>query len=117
MQAVDRILNCSALQNDAVASAKRFHRLNADFLFHQLRHHQLGKTSKMRIHQVGRHQHRIEMESVFGCDLQHVKVNMRILVAGKADEAQFAGLPGFDQCLRRAALTEDAVGIIEARIS
>jgi len=58
----------------------------------------------MGVHDVERHLHRVELESVIGCDLQHVEVDVRIFVAGEPDVADLACLLASSMLLQLPAL-------------
>ena len=47
-------------------------------------------------------------------DLEHVQMDVRVLVPGEADVAELARLPGLDQRRVGAVLVEDAVRILVA---
>ena len=68
----------------------------------------------MGVHDVDRHLHRVEVEVVFLRDLEHAQVDERVLVAGEADEAELALLPGVEEGFHRAVLLEDAVRVFHA---
>ena len=68
----------------------------------------------MRVHDVERHLRGVEPEAVFPRHFQHVQMDVRILVAGKSDVADFAGLARFEHGGVRAFLIEDAVRILKA---
>ena len=69
----------------------------------------------MRIHHVERHLDRVELESVFLRDLEHVEVDARVLVPGEADVAELPRLPPLDQRrVRSFLLVEDPMGILVA---
>ena len=110
MQTVDR-LHSLAFQNDLVPHG--LHSQDSDSLLHKLGQNQLFKAAEMGIHHVERHLDRVEVESVISCNLQHVKVDVRILMAGKTDVADFARPFGFEHCFLRALLGEDAVRIFK----
>src|SRR5665213_1830202 len=68
----------------------------------------------MRVHRIERHLNRIEMETVFLRRLQHIQVNMRVLMAGKSDKANLARAFGIEKGFHGAMRREDAVGVVEA---
>src|SRR5665213_1284304 len=68
----------------------------------------------MRVHRIERHLNRIEMETVFLRRLQHVQMNMRVLMAGKSDKANLARAFGIEKGFHGAMRREDAVGVVEA---
>lgn len=61
----------------------------------------------MGTHYVERHLHGIEAEIVLGGDLQHVKMDLRIFMAGEPDKPYFARFFGFQQCFLGSALSKD----------
>ncbi len=111
MQAVHR-LDRAAFENDS--TAKAFHPQDADLPLQGLWDYQLRKASKVRIHDVDRHLHGVEVESVPVGDLEHVEVNARVLVPCEPDESHLARLLRLHHRFHRAALGEDPVGIIES---
>ena len=60
----------------------------------QHRHDDVLEAVEMRIEHVQRHLDGIEGEVVAEPDLEHVLVDMRALMAGEADEADFSSLLG-----------------------
>jgi hypothetical protein len=68
----------------------------------------------MGIHDVQRHLYRIEVKVVSFGGLQHVKMNVRMLVAGEANEADLASLLRFKHRLERAAFAENALVVSRA---
>ena len=73
------------------------------------------QAAELRVENVQRHLRRIEMEVVRRRLLQHAQMHHRILVPCKSDEANLSGLFGRDGSFERAALTEDAVRIVESQ--
>src|SRR5262249_21652489 len=66
------------------------------------------------VQRVDRHLDGVESHSVRTGDLEHVKVDVRALVPGEADEADLAGLAGRLHRLPRSTRGEDPLWIIEA---
>ncbi len=71
------------------------HSQHANLLLDQLGQNQFRETSIVRIHYVERHLHGVEFETQLCRDFQHVKVNVGILVPGKAEVADLSGLACF----------------------
>ena len=69
----------------------------------------------MRVHDVERHLAGIEVEAPLLRHGEHLQVDARILVAGKADVAELALFLGLHEAFHGPALGEDPVGIIEAQ--
>ena len=80
--------NPLAFQNDSVCH--RLHAQHADLLLYEFRQNHLREATKMRVHHVQRHLHGVEVEAVILRDFQHIKMNVRIFVAGESDIANFA---------------------------
>ena len=74
----------------------------------------MSKATEVSIHQVQGHLHSVELEPVLGGRFQHVEMNTRILMPGKADEPNLARLLGGHKGLHRTAGGKDSVGIVEA---
>ena len=62
------------------------------FCSHRLGNDELREAAEVRVHDVDRHLHRIEMEAMVLRHFQHVEVDVRIFVSGESDEADLAGL-------------------------
>jgi hypothetical protein len=77
------------------------------------RQHLALEAPEVCVHHVERHLDRVEAEAVRLRGVEHPVVHRRILVAGEADEADLARLARGGERLDRAALGEDAVGILE----
>ena len=109
MQAVHR-LNCAALQNDPVTEA--FHAQGTNSLFQSAGNDKSREAPKVRIHYVDRHLHCVEAESGVLGNIQHLKVNAGVFMAGKADETYLACLFGCEDGFHRSTFIEDTIGIV-----
>src|SRR5579872_5423623 len=67
----------------------------------------------MRIHNVDRHLHRVEVKGMRVGSLKHAKVYAGILVTGEANVANLARSFGFLNCLDGPAGGEDNIRIVE----
>src|SRR5580765_2717295 len=83
------------LEQDTVPHA--LHSEDTDALPDQLRDHHLREAAKVRIEEVQWHLNRVETETVLRSNLQHVQVDVRVLVAGETDETDRPRLPRLDQ--------------------
>jgi hypothetical protein len=101
-----------ALKNQPVSH--RLHAQHADIVLHQDGQHFFLKAIEVRVHEVERHLHGIEMEVILFRLLKHVKVNVRVLVAGEADVPDLARPFCVEKGLHGASRRKDAVGILEA---
>src|SRR5450631_3836059 len=95
-------------------SPKTLHPQHADFLLKSFRDNQLRKAAEVRIHNVDRHLNGVEMEAVLFGHFEHIKMNARILVASKSDEAHFSLFLSLEHRFHRSTLAKDPVGVIEA---
>ena len=68
-----------------------------------------GERAEVRVHHVDRHLHGVEAEAMLLGDLEHVQVDLRILVPGEADVADLAGLLRLHRRVDRAIFGKDAV--------
>jgi hypothetical protein len=68
----------------------------------------------VRVHDIERHLHRIERESVVSRDCERIHVDAWILVSREADVANLPCLSCFDQRPVGALLIEDPMRIFEA---
>ena len=67
--------------------------------------------AEVGVHGVDGHLEGIEVEVVGAGDVQHVKVDAGVFVAGEADEAEFAGFAGGDGGREGGARGEDGFGV------
>ena len=74
----------------------------------------LAKLRIVRVHDVERHLHGVEVEAVLLGHFEHVEMDVRIFVAGEADVADLAGLLALRGAPLGASSIEDAVRIVEA---
>ena len=95
----------------------RLHAQDADLSLHQLRQDQLLEAAEVGVHHVERHLHGVEVEAVLLRDLEHVQVDVRVLVAGEADVADLAGLLGLDERFVGAASAKIRSGSSKRMIS
>ena len=68
----------------------------------------------MRVHDVDRHLHGVEVEAVPCGDLEHAEVDWRVLVSGEADVADLACLASFHRGVDGTVIGEDPVGVFHA---
>jgi hypothetical protein len=67
----------------------------------------------MSVHNFDGHLHRIEVEAMLLRHCEHVVVNVRIFVAGEADESDLPCLLRIENRSHPATLAKDAVRIVE----
>src|SRR6185295_11640820 len=90
------------------------HPEHADFLLHQLGKCQFFKAAVMSVHNVERHLYRIEFEPVLLGYLEHIEVDARVLVTGKADVAELSRFARLAESGIGAVFVEDAMRILIA---
>src|ERR1700734_463925 len=83
-------------------------------MFNPFGQYHLAETPKMGVHYIQRHLRRIEVKAVIRGNLQHIQMNMRVLVPGESDVANLACLPGIEESFISSAFGEYAVGIVES---
>src|SRR5579871_5631754 len=110
MKALDRAHGAGS-QDDPVPHG--LHRKDSDALLDQFRHHEVREAPVVGIHNVERHLNRIKLETPFAGQFEHVQVNSRVFVAGKADVAKLARLTRLDQGRVRTLLIEDSMRVFE----
>jgi hypothetical protein len=72
---------------------KEQHAKQAVLLLYQLRQHEPGEAAVLGVHEIQRHLHGVELEAMLPRHVEHVQVDMGILVAGEADVPDLARLP------------------------
>src|SRR5438270_8292413 len=109
---VVQTLNCCnglAAENEGVAHG--FHAENSDAILGQDRQHFLFETVEVGVHYVERHLDGIEREAMLRCSGQHLQMNVRALVACKADKTDLASLLRSQDSFNRSAFGENAIRI------
>src|SRR5581483_1894814 len=80
----------------------------------QFRHDEFFEAAEVGVHHVQRHLGGSKSEPVLAGCCEHVKMDMRVLVSGEADEPEFAGLLGLDERGVGAVLGEGTIRIFVA---
>ena len=111
MQALDRRRGLG-LQN--YSFRQRLHPQYADAVLDKHRDHFLGEAPVVGVEHVERHLRGVKRKPVRKARVQHLQVDVRVLVSGKADVADLAGFLGRDGRFERAARAEDPVGVAHA---
>src|SRR5271154_6629227 len=92
--------------------AKGLHGKHRGPLLDCYRHDLFRKRPEMRVHDIDRHLHRVETEAMLLPDREHAKMHRRVLMTGKPDVADLAGLTRGDRRFKRAAWRKDAVWVL-----
>ena len=95
----------SGSQDDSVYHA--FHPDHADALFDQLRHNKMRKAPVVRIHDAEGIWTVSNLKLWLAGNVEHMQMNVRVLVAGEADVPKLARLPRLDKRGVRTLLIED----------
>src|ERR1035437_9386023 len=110
------LLGCGDLVLDDGTVSHGLHAEDGNSLLEESRNNMLSEAAEAGVEQIERHLTTVEMELVFGGDVQHPVVDDGVFVAGEADVADLAGflclLEGFDG----PAVGEAAVGILHAQV-
>ncbi|MFZ1119017.1 MAG: hypothetical protein WAN81_02180, partial [Candidatus Binataceae bacterium] len=88
------------------------HAQDADVALSQGRKNQVFEAIEMGIHYIERHLHGVKCEAVATCGPQHVKMNLRTLVAGEADVSQLAGFFRVERRFDSASASENSIRVI-----
>src|SRR5664279_2621346 len=99
-------------QNGSICHA--LHAQDADILSDQFRQDDFLKAVEVSVHNVEWHLHCIEPESMLRRAFEHIRVDAWILMAGKADVAEFSGLTSLLQCGICPLLVKNPVRIFVA---
>ncbi len=102
----------AGLQNVPVGQA--FHAEDANVLPDELWEYELLEAAVVRVHDVERHLDGIEGEALLRRGREHVQVDSRVLVSGKADVAKLTCLTRLHERGIGAFRTEDSMRVLEA---
>ena len=84
------------------------------FCFTRLGENQFFKAPVVRVHDVERHLHRVELERALLGDFKHVEVDARVFVSGEADVTELPRFARLDERRIGAVVIENAVRILVA---